>query len=314
MWMKTISGCLAIVKGVFALALTLLSAQAVLAAPSDKAASHSKAASSSRAASSGKAPPSPSVGASVSTRSPQARMAFQRAYALRNGPYAADRAISEIDRAIALEPGNAQFLALKAEILYSVEEDEESLSAAELAIKSDPNCVSAWFCKARILTRLKRAEEGLKCMNRVMELQAPDAGVYDARGRIFAVLNRWSEAASDFDHAVKLLPHSGTFLSDRLDAYLRVKDYARAVEDATSCLTLEPRNLQSFYKRRAEAYVGLHQYDKAESDYKEAVKRSPDDVRLREAFRSFYQQTGNAAGAKEQEKKLNEIYGDIIRR
>jgi len=49
-------------------------------------------------------------------------------------------------------------------------------------------------------------------------------------------------------------------------AYIRMKEYDKAIMDFTTAIKLNPSDLEC--TRRAEAYIGLKEYDKAFADYK----------------------------------------------
>jgi predicted Zn-dependent protease len=62
-----------------------------------------------------------------------------------------EHALLDIDKAISLEPEQAIFYAMKAQILHNMQDDEIALPLIDKAMKSDPKDIEFLDLKAQIL-------------------------------------------------------------------------------------------------------------------------------------------------------------------
>ncbi|CAK9227018.1 unnamed protein product [Sphagnum troendelagicum] len=71
--------------------------------------------------------------------------------------------------------------------------------------------------------------------------------------------------------------------SNRAEAWIRLQEYEKGLEDAQKALALQPDHLKSLF-RKGRALLGLHQYREAHSILQQAAPRAPTDKDLQAAL------------------------------
>ncbi len=116
------------------------------------------------------------------------------------------------------------------------------------------------------------------------------AGLKEAMGEdasISAMPDPWDRAVAyrdkgQFDKAaaevaaIKLQPGDSHGYESRVDFYIRLKEFDRAIADCTEAIGHDP-NDWTFYWYRGEAHVAKKEYAKAIADYTEAIRVEPDE-------------------------------------
>lgn len=102
------------------------------------------------------------------------------------------------------------------------------------------------------------------------------AQTYGNRGMALAELGRLDAAREDVEEAVRLAPSIPRSYELRGQFYLRRGDYAKAVEDFTRRLALEPEPIAEAYLERGQAYLASNEAEKALADFEKVVELEPD--------------------------------------
>jgi tetratricopeptide (TPR) repeat protein len=236
---------------------------------------------------------------------------FKRAVVEMSKQPTQDRALRYFEMAIKLSPGTAKYYGYQAELLNVLEEDEASLIAANKATAIDPKCEIAWFARGKALGRLKRPEEGAKSISVAIGLAPKDPLTYIARARLYVVLNKWEDAESDVEKAILLAPDCGTPYSVRIKVSEHLKKWSKVISDCTTLLKIEPAHHGYMYRSRAGAYLALHDYAKAISDLKEAIKIWPDDIKIHQELEAVYKTLGDTKGLAEEGAKIKSLNRDF---
>jgi len=149
---------------------------------------------------------------------------------LRMDARAFDQALADLDQAIAL--GDRPYLRfLRGLVRCQQGECEAGVSDFDRAVAEQPG--NAQFYRGRALARLAvgRVNEALDDGEHLVRL-APQVGTsYYARGAALAALGRHAEAIRDFSEALRRMPELVYPLAARADAYDAVADAARAAAD-----------------------------------------------------------------------------------
>lgn len=113
------------------------------------------------------------------------------------------QSVAEFDKAVRINPNDANLLAWSGEVLACCGREEEGLQRCEQAIRLNPNCPD-WFYwhLAFTMSQLGRYEDALATLER---MNAPDyAGRLKAA--IYVYLGRLKEARHEADEFMKLVP------------------------------------------------------------------------------------------------------------
>ncbi|MBD2679413.1 MULTISPECIES: serine protease [Nostoc] len=118
-------------------------------------------------------------------------------------------------------------------------EPEKSLIALDLAIKLRPDYYEAWKFKSIVLTNLKRYSLAVAAIDKAIEYNDSDLGLYYQRASILFKLQRYPEALATLDKAIEIQPLSFLYgFRGVIGFYLQ--DYKGIVADMNQAIKLQP--------------------------------------------------------------------------
>lgn len=84
----------------------------------------------------------------------------------------------------------------------------------------------------------------------------------------------YSEAVNCYSKSIALFQDESATYSNRALAYIKTREFARAVEDANTALTLDPTYIKA-YHRRGKAYQALSKLELAIKDFQFILEKEP---------------------------------------
>ncbi|HEY7728093.1 MAG TPA: tetratricopeptide repeat protein [Candidatus Eisenbacteria bacterium] len=137
--------------------------------------------------------------------------------------------------------------------------------------------VDAYNNRGNYLYRVAgRQNDALADFNLALALNPKVAKVWLNKGNAHAALNQDDSAYVCFDRALALQPDYAEAIGNRGGIRLRRGDLTGAVEDFSRALGMDPK-LRDAYTNRALAYSLMHEYEKAISDLRTAIRLNPLD-------------------------------------
>ena len=115
-----------------------------------------------------------------------------------------DEAVTALDRALALSPGNEVAWINKGTALARLGRMSDALKCYNSAIKVNPQYEVAWNNKANALVRLGKLDLALACYERALEIDPGYRTAWVNKGFVLAKLGRFEEAAACADAALRL--------------------------------------------------------------------------------------------------------------
>jgi stress-induced-phosphoprotein 1 len=97
------------------------------------------------------------------------------------------------------------------------------------------------------------------------------ANEFKAQGNAAFQSGNFEEAVKLFTQAIELNPNDHVFFSNRSGAYASLKNYEKALEDATTCVNLRP-NWAKGYQRKGLAEFFLDDIPAAVETYKKGLE------------------------------------------
>jgi len=160
-------------------------------------------------------------------------------------------AISDYDKALALEPENLEFLLER----------------------------SHFF-----LIDLKDEKRGLEDMAVLIKRQPKEPGHYFVRGRFFSETERYPEAIKDISTAMRLGANEYWVRAFRADAYFKTKNYPAALADLNRILAKGTGLDVPFLEMRAKVYRAMGKKTLAQADERRAKRLQEKEKRDLEKF------------------------------
>ena len=222
-------------------------------------------------------------------------------------------ALSDLDQACAMEPGNASFFASRASVHLARKERDKALADLDTALRLDPGLADARMRRASMHTG--ETERGLalddlsfldKTLPPQSQLRRTMAQVYSGLGMPAQALAQWNQwiaanprdigleqaynsrcwarvqldieldkAFDDCDEAVDADSKNANYAGTRAWAYLRLGKWAKAVADFDRALAGKP-NAPWWLYGRGLAHLNLGQTALGQADLAEARQAQPD--------------------------------------
>jgi tetratricopeptide (TPR) repeat protein len=188
-------------------------------------------------------------------------------------------AIVEATHAIEADSQSAAAYLLRGSA-YSTKGDalDSALSDLDRAIKLNPNLAPAYFNRGLVRQRARTAgpeyaalpAAALTDFSEAVRLRPEWAPAYLRRGLLHQERGEHQQAIDDFTKAIALEIDAGMSYSARGQAFAAQKQYDLAIADFSKVISLEPKN-QYVYGRRAAAYCAAGRKDLAADDEKRVV-------------------------------------------
>ena len=115
--------------------------------------------------------------------------------------YAASR--NDIERGLALSPGNAQLLCTLGLVEMDEQHPEEALQALTSALERDPTLVAAWANRAVLNFESGNVAASIADLTHALELSESATVLYN-RGLAYQSQERWQDAIADYTRALEL--------------------------------------------------------------------------------------------------------------
>jgi tetratricopeptide (TPR) repeat protein len=117
-----------------------------------------------------------------------------------------DEAIECYDKALELNPQDADAWSGKGGCLMTMGRYEEAVNYYNTALEINPQHTMAWSGKGGCLICLGRYNEAIECYDKALELNPKDALAWHSKGSCLMSLRRFRQAIECFDRALKISP------------------------------------------------------------------------------------------------------------
>ncbi len=185
-------------------------------------------------------------------------------------------ALESASLAIASEPSNWRLHRLRGSLLWDQGDHEAALEAYDRALGLQPTDAYTWYYKGYVLYRLQRYEEALPCIDRALSLKSDSPYIWNQKAFCLERLQRYDDAVSCYRRGLKLQPadlFAREYMGQALQAAGRL-DEALACFDAV--LSTNPEREESLY-RRADVLFDLAQWEASAAAFERFVAARPDN-------------------------------------
>ena len=186
-----------------------------------------------------------------------------------------DEALADFNRAIDIDPGDAWAIGSRGQTFRALKRYDAALADYNRAVDLDPD--QSWIIGGRAQTYrlMDRHEEAMADYNRALDLDPDQSWIIGGRAQTYRLMDRYEEAMADFDRAVDLDPDYAWAIAGRGQTYRALNQYEEAIADYNRAVDLDPDYAWAI-AGRGQTYRALNQYEEAMADYNRAVDLEPD--------------------------------------
>lgn len=215
------------------------------------------------------------------------------------------KALGDFEKAIELEPENANYRLLRAVFLRSQKKLEDALAEVERVIAQSPEDTNALILQGEVLRDLGQVDSALKSFDQATKLSPKTPSPYQSRGEIFRDKGEYEKAAEEFSKVLELQPGQVLTLIHRAEAYLRSNRLDEALADIEVVLERQP--LVAAHRIRAEILANMDRIKEAIVEMQRISTARPDQIDLKMQLALYFQ-------VDKQPQKAIEVYSEVLSR
>lgn len=201
-----------------------------------------------------------------------------RALASLNQP---DAAASAYERAIELEPTQAEWHLGLAVVRIAQGKLSEAIASCDAAIALDKGMPRAYYNRAFAHQLQGEKEAAFKNYCWAIDANPKFAEAFNCRGILFAEQGATANAQQDFQAAIGLAPHLASAYGNLASVQYANGEAESAFMNLNTAIKVE-RDNPLYYKNRGMIYLDLGKHLLARKDFEQALALAPEDSQLRE--------------------------------
>jgi tetratricopeptide (TPR) repeat protein len=207
-----------------------------------------------------------------------------------------NRAITDYDEAIRLNPKNANAFYNRGNSYKKTGEHDRAIIDYSEAVRLDPDFAHAFMDRGRVHNAKGQYDRAITDYDQAIRLDPKFASFFFLRSLTYAKKGHIDRAICDLDEAIRLDPKDAEFSAARGQAHFDKGDYDRAILDFDQAIRLDQKNAD-FLQRRGSAYLMKGQSNRAIIDYDQAIKLNPKDADCFASRGRAYENKGDSARA-----------------
>lgn len=185
-----------------------------------------------------------------------------------------EEAIGSFHRALEIKPRLAETWSNKGIALMSLGRSEEAMECYERALEINPSLVETLINKGIALGSLGRSEEAIACYDRALELNPRDTQAWTNKGATLRKLGHAEKAISCFDCALELNPRYGMAWINKGGALRRLGRSEEAIACFDRSLEINPHD-EKAWLNKAAALNSLGRSEEEIACYDRALEINP---------------------------------------
>jgi tetratricopeptide (TPR) repeat protein len=185
---------------------------------------------------------------------------------------------ADLKKSLSSNPHNAHTHYYLAKLRLKTRNFEEALKHADTATMMNPNQAEFHAIKAEIkiskfepVIGSKEYQEVLTELNKAIALDDQNPQYHELRGRFLKDMGEVDKAMEDFDAMIRLSPREENAYTSRGLIKMNRYDYRSAALDFTKSILLDP-NIESNYRYRGLCYNNLNNLGEAYKDFSKAIE------------------------------------------
>ncbi|MFI6347878.1 tetratricopeptide repeat protein [Streptomyces sp. NPDC050560] len=186
-----------------------------------------------------------------------------------------ERAIADLDAALALDPGNLYALAMRGQAHGIAGRHGDAMADLDRAVRENPADTMVLSLRGDEHRSAGRYDEAVADLTRALEIDPTDAWTLGSRGQAHLAADRLDEAVADFTLTLQLDATQAWVFSFRGLARVRLRHYDEAVADFTDALRCDSTSTTAL-AFRGTLHRSAGRYDEAVADLTRALEIDPD--------------------------------------
>lgn len=188
-----------------------------------------------------------------------------------------DRAISDYDQAIRLNPKFANAYGGRGNAYQSKGDNDRAMVDYNEAIRLDPKYIHAYNGRGNAYHAKGDDDRAIADYNEAIRLDPTYKYAYNGRGNAYHAKGDDDRAIADYNEAIRLDPKYDYPYNGRCNAYRAKVDYDRAIADCGEAIRINPKYANA-YSGRCAAYHGKGANELAIPDCDVAIRLNPKDA------------------------------------
>lgn len=182
------------------------------------------------------------------------------------------KALAAFDRAVALEPTNAELLTDRG-VARAIADDPRAGDDFDAALKVDPNSAYALIWRGSYLQAIDQPAKALADLDAAVKIAPTDPLALQFRASVLLTLNRHDRALADIGRSIELVKTPGN-VTMRGEIYSAMGDHLQAIEAYDEAIALDPAYAEAWLGR-AKSKAEMGDAAAAAADRARALKLDP---------------------------------------
>jgi tetratricopeptide (TPR) repeat protein/S1-C subfamily serine protease len=183
-------------------------------------------------------------------------------------------AITDFDRAIALNPNYAQAYMLRGIEKFELEQKQAAITDFDWAIIINPNYALAYYNRGNVRYYLGQKQAAITDYDRAIAINPNDSEAYTNRGNVKSDLGQNQAAITDYDRAIAINPNDSEAYYNRGNVKSKLEQKQAAITDYDRAIAINP-NYALAYTNRGNVKSDLGQNQAAITDFDRAISINP---------------------------------------
>jgi tetratricopeptide (TPR) repeat protein len=185
-----------------------------------------------------------------------------------------DKAITDLNRALELDPQFASALTNRGEMFRLKGDLERAFADFTQALRVDPKHAPAFLNRGRVFRLKGRIDRALNDFTQAHRLDPKNADVLVNRGNAFSDAGQQDKAIADYTDALKLDPNLALAYMNRGLAHAKKGDFGAVITDCAAAIKLNGKLVGAYFIRGA-AHASNGEHDKAIADFTRVLALDP---------------------------------------
>jgi tetratricopeptide (TPR) repeat protein len=203
-----------------------------------------------------------------------------------------DRAMSDYNEAIRLDPRNSFPHNGRGNVYYDRKDYDRALSDYSDAIRFDPRYARAYVGRGNVYKEKGDLDRALADYNEAIRLDPENAFAFNGRGNVYKLKGDLDRALSDYNDAIRLNPKASFPYNGRGNVHYDKKEYELALSDYNEAIRIDSKNSNAF-NGRGNVHYERKEYDQALADYNDAIGSDPKNAFAYNGRGNIYKEKGD---------------------